>query len=55
VFSSVIFLFYFLPAFMAACAVLPWPNAVLLVGSLMFHAWGDLNGLAVLLICILLN
>ena len=55
VFSSITFLFYFLPGFMLAYALLPWPNAVLLIGSLLFYAWGDLARLPVLLLCILLN
>ncbi len=54
-FSSVTFLFYFLPAFLLAYAVLPWANAVLLAGSLLFYAWGDPARLPVLLACILLN
>ncbi len=54
-FSSVTFLFYFLPAFLLAYAVLPWANGVLLTGSLLFYAWGDPARLPVLLACILLN
>ena len=55
VFSSITFLFYFLPCFMLAYAVLPGANIVLLVGSLLFYAWGDLPRLPVLLVCIVLN
>lgn len=55
VFGSITFLFYFLPAFMLAYTLLPWPNAVLLIGSLLFYAWGDLAGLPILLVCIVLN
>ncbi len=55
VFSSVTFLFYFLPLFLLAYHTLPWPNAVLLVASLIFYAWGDPTRLPLLLFCILLN
>jgi alginate O-acetyltransferase complex protein AlgI len=55
VFSSITFLCYFLPGFMLAYALLPCSNAVLLGGSLLFYAWGDLTRLPVLLACILLN
>jgi D-alanyl-lipoteichoic acid acyltransferase DltB (MBOAT superfamily) len=44
VFSSVSFLFYFLPLFFAgylAASGVTAKNAVLLVGSLMVYAWGE--------------
>ena len=41
VFSSITFLFYFLPIFLAAYLILPWRNTVLLLGSLFFYAWGE--------------
>ena len=41
VFSSAEFLFYFLPAFLAAYYLLPQKNLVLLVFSLFFYAWGE--------------
>ena len=42
-FSSVPFLFYFLPAVLAAYFLAPknWKNAVLLISSLVFYAWGE--------------
>ncbi|MEA2904987.1 MAG: alginate O-acetyltransferase complex protein AlgI [Alphaproteobacteria bacterium] len=47
VFSSAVFLFYFLPAFLLLYFLTPWKNAVLLIFSLFFYAWGE--GLFVLL------
>lgn len=41
VFSSTVFLFYFLPLFLVLYFSLPWKNAVLLVFSLVFYAWGE--------------
>lgn len=41
VFNSPIFLYVFLPLFIAAYATLPWKNAVLLCASLVFYAWGE--------------
>ena len=42
-FSSISFLYYFLPALLLAYFVLPrkWRNAVLLLASLVFYAWGE--------------
>lgn len=42
VFSSIIFLFYFLPAFLLAYFICPakFKNGVILVGSIFFYAWG---------------
>jgi len=52
VFSSSIFLYYFLPAFGLAYFLLPWRNAVLLAFSLLFYAWGDpVYILLLLLVC----
>ena len=47
VFSSSVFLFYFLPLFLVCYFALPFKNLVLLVFSLFFYAWGE--GLYVLL------
>ncbi|MGB9368723.1 MAG: MBOAT family O-acyltransferase [Xanthobacteraceae bacterium] len=47
VFSSSVFLFYFLPLFLICYFALPFKNWVLLVFSLFFYAWGE--GLYVLL------
>ena len=55
VFSSITFLFYFLPVVLLLYFVLPWRNAVLLVASLAFYAWGDLANLPILLVYILVN
>src|SRR5262245_30369914 len=42
VFSSVVFLFYFLPAFLLLYLALPAArNTVLLIASLLFYAWGE--------------
>jgi len=41
VFSSIPFLFYFLPALIALYFATPWKNATLLVMSLLFYAWGE--------------
>ena len=42
-FSSIPFLFYFLPAVLAVYFLVPknWKNAVLLISSLIFYAWGE--------------
>ena len=44
-FSSISFLFYFLPLFFAVYWLVParWKNAILAAGSLFFYAWGDLR------------
>ena len=54
-FSSITFLFYFLPLFLLAYHLLPAPNLVLLLASLLFYAWGDPVRLPLLLFCIALN
>lgn len=55
VFSSIIFLFYFLPCFLLLYYLLPWKNAVLLLGSLLFYAWGEPRFVPLLLLSALLN
>ncbi|MFZ4703345.1 MAG: MBOAT family O-acyltransferase, partial [Candidatus Methylumidiphilus sp.] len=52
VFSSVTFLFYFLPIFFLLYYLLPFRNATLLLASLVFYAWGELDNLWILLISI---
>jgi alginate O-acetyltransferase complex protein AlgI len=54
VFSSVIFIFAFLPAVLAGYYLLPrgGRNALLLFASLLFYAWGELGYVAVMLISI---
>lgn len=43
VFSSLLFLFIFLPIFLTCYFVMPkpWRNLILFLGSLMFYAWGE--------------
>lgn len=55
VFSSVTFLFYFLPVFLFLYFLTPFKNTVLLVGSLLFYAWGEAGYTLLLLLSILLN
>lgn len=49
VFSSITFLFYFLPLFCLLYYALPWRNAVLLTASLAFYSWGEAENLPILL------
>ncbi len=55
VFSSVVFLFYFLPIFLAIYFALPFKNGTILVFSLVFYAWGEPRFLPILLVYILGN
>jgi len=56
VFSSVIFLFFFLPIFLAAYYMFPRArNDILLGASLLFYAWGELAFFPVLLGIIAIN
>lgn len=59
VFSSVLFLFYFLPSvfitYFAFSKSLISRNIILLAFSLLFYAWGEGEGLIILLISILIN
>src|SRR5579871_5134142 len=41
VFSSVIFIFYFLPVFLLGYYVSGWRAGALLVGSAVFYVWGE--------------
>ncbi len=43
VFSSILFLFRFLPAVLLIYVIAPrsWKNAVLFLASLFFYAWGE--------------
>jgi len=54
-FSSVTFLFYFLPLFLLCYAVLPFRNATALLFSAIFYAWGEGLFLSVLVVSVLLN
>ncbi len=55
VFSSIIFLFYFLPLFLALYFLMPFKNTMLLVASLLFYAWGELGYVFLMLISIAAN
>lgn len=57
VFSSTLFLFYFLPGFLLLYYAVParFQNLVALVASLLFYAWGGLNFLALFLGSVLVN
>ena len=55
VFSSVTFLFFFLPAFLLCYALLPFRNATILVFSLVFYLWGEGSLVLVLLFSVLVN
>ncbi|MYM37217.1 MBOAT family protein [Duganella sp. FT94W] len=55
VFSSITFLFYFFPCFLLLYYLLPWKNAVLLLGSLVFYAWGEPRFVPLLMLSALLN
>ncbi|MEM7372840.1 MAG: MBOAT family protein [Bacteroidota bacterium] len=57
VFSSLVFLFLFLPVILLGHAVIPhpWRNYFLLVGSLIFLAWGGIELSVLLLISIGIN
>ncbi|MCC2971553.1 MBOAT family protein [Massilia sp. IC2-476] len=54
-FSSIIFLFFFLPVFLSLYYLLPWKNAVLLIGSLVFYGWAEPRFLPLLLLSAALN
>ena len=57
VFSSTLFLFYFLPGFLLLYYAVPagWKNPVALLASLGFYAWGGLNFLALFLTSVVIN
>lgn len=57
VFSSVLFLFYFLPAFLLLYWAVPlrFKNSVALGASLLFYAWGGLHFLALFLGSVVVN
>lgn len=55
VFSSITFLFYFLPLFLIIYFICPWKNAWLLAASLLFYAWGEAEYVVLLLCSIALN
>ncbi len=57
VFSSLVFIFWFLPIFFTIYYVVPGQikNAVLLIGSIVFYAWGEPKYLVLILLSILVN
>lgn len=57
VFGSITFLFYFLPVFLLLYYLVPskWQNLVLLVGSLVFYAYGAPRFLAIFIVMIFFN
>ena len=57
VFSSIIFLFYFLPITLIVNLLLPrrYRNAWLLLMSMVFYAWGEPKYLLIMIVNILLN
>ncbi len=57
VFSSLLFLFWFIPIFFAGYFLCPakWRNTVLFAGSIVFYAWGEPAYLILIFISILVN
>jgi len=55
VFSSVTFLFFFLPAFLLCYALLPFRNATLLLFSSLFYLWGEGVFFLVLIASVIIN
>ena len=57
VFSSITFLYFFLPIFMLVYWMVPlkFKNIIALIGSLLFYTWGDLNHLYLLIAAIIVN
>jgi alginate O-acetyltransferase complex protein AlgI len=55
VFSSIVFLFYFLPLFLAAFLLSGFSKNVLLLFSLVFYAWGEPIFLPLILVMIAIN
>ena len=56
-FDSVVFLFSFLPAVLLLYYLLPGmlKNAVLLLASLVFYAWGEPTGILILIVSVIFN
>lgn len=57
VFSSVIFLFFFLPLVLTLYFAVPFKfkNIILLIFSLVFYAWGEPRYVALMIVSILIN
>ena len=56
-FSSLIFLYYFLPIVLIVLFIMPskWHNALLLLASLIFYAWGNVSHLFILMGSVVVN
>ena len=52
VFSSIVFLYIFLPAMLLVYFIVPskWKNAVMIVASLIFFAWGEIRYILIMLL-----
>lgn len=57
IFSSLLFLFWFMPVFIAVYYIAPkrFRNAILLLGSIVFYAWGEPKYLVLLFLSVLVN
>jgi alginate O-acetyltransferase complex protein AlgI len=55
IFSTVTFLFYFLPLFLLLYFITPYKNTVLLIASLFFYAWGEAHYVVLMLFSISIN
>jgi alginate O-acetyltransferase complex protein AlgI len=55
IFSSVTFLFYFLPIFLVLYYSTRFKNTVLLLGSLFFYSWGEIEYTFILIVSIIMN
>src|SRR5699024_2849254 len=57
VFSNVVFLFVFLPIVLLGYYIVPnrWKNAILLIFSLIFYAWGEPKYVFLMMTSILMN
>ena len=55
VFSSLTFLFYFLPVVILAYFLLPYKNTVLLISSLLFYSWGEPKYILLMLLTVFIN
>lgn len=57
VFSSLLFLFWFIPIFFALYYICPakWRNVILFAGSIVFYAWGEPSYLILIFVSILVN
>jgi alginate O-acetyltransferase complex protein AlgI len=55
VFSSVTFLFYFLPIVLLLYYLFPKRNTILLVSSIFFYAWGEVYFVFILILSIFIN